>query len=162
VQVMSAVSAMQAAGRDEPYATAGIVPALAKDARTGHPQFQNGKEKARQKGGPPAPGLDRAASASNVIPASKSRPGQLAVGCAVERRGIFLSYYNYLWVYGVTDATAQQRVIDTIAEHFRRAHTHPVQVMFYDNENWRTGQLENGRTLGSGGPSKLICIVNIG
>jgi len=59
VQVMSAVSAVQAAGHDTPYGTGSIVPALAKNARTGHPQFRNGKERARQKGGPPARiGLD--------------------------------------------------------------------------------------------------------
>jgi hypothetical protein len=108
------------------------------------------------------PGLNQAASASNVIPESKLRQGHPAVGCAVERRGIFLSYYNYLWVYGVTDAAAQQRVLDGIAEHFRQAHTHPVQVMFYDKENWSVRQLENGRTAISGLPSKLIRVVNIG
>lgn len=108
------------------------------------------------------PGLNQAASASNVIPVSKLRPDYPAVGCAVERRGIFLSYYNYLWVYGVTDAAAQQRVLDGIAEHFRQAHTHPVQVMFYDKENWSVRQLENGRTAISGRPSKLIRVVNIG
>lgn len=36
-------------------------------------------------------GLDQAASIANVIPESKARPGLPAVGCAVERRGIFLS-----------------------------------------------------------------------
>jgi hypothetical protein len=108
------------------------------------------------------PGLDQAASSSNVIPESKWQPGKYAVGCAVERRGIFLSYYNYLWVYGVTDAAAQQRVLDGIAEHFRQAHPHPVQLMFYDKENWSVRQLKNGATLGTGGPSKLIRVVNIG
>jgi hypothetical protein len=41
------------------------------------------------------PGLVQAAASSNVIPESQWRPGhQPAVGCGVERRGIFLSYYN--------------------------------------------------------------------
>lgn len=66
------------------------------------------------------PGLDEAASNSNVIPESKGRPGHPAVGCEVERRGVFLSYYNYIWVFGVTDAVAQQRVLDGVAEHFGR------------------------------------------
>jgi hypothetical protein len=108
------------------------------------------------------PGLDQAASSSNVIPESVRRPGHPAVGCEVERRGIFLSYYNYIWVYGVTDAAAQQLVLDGIAEHFRQAHPHPVQLMFYDKENWSVRQLKNGATLGTGGPSKLIRVVNIG
>lgn len=108
------------------------------------------------------PGLDQAASNSNVIPESKWRPGHPAVGCEVERRGIFLSYYNYLSVWGVTDAAAQQRVLDGIAEQLRQAHTHPVQVVFYEKENWLVRQLENGRTLGSKGPQKIIRVVNIG
>jgi len=53
VQMMGAVSAMQTAGHDDPHGTSSIVPALAKSARTGHPQFRNGKEK-HWKGGPPA------------------------------------------------------------------------------------------------------------
>jgi hypothetical protein len=48
---------------------------------------------------------------------------------------MFLSYYNDIWVYGVTDAAAQQLVLDRVAEHFRQAQTHPVQVVFYDKEN---------------------------
>ena len=75
---------------------------------------------------------------------------------------MYLSYYNDIAVLGVTDAAAQQRVLDGIAERFRQAHTHPVQVMFYDKENWSVRQLENGRTVGWGGPGKLIRIVNIG
>lgn len=108
------------------------------------------------------PGINQAASASNMIPESTFAPGHPAVGCEVERRGIFLSYYNYLSVWGVTDAAAQQSILEGVAEHFRIAHTHPVQVMFYDKENWSVRQLENGRTAISGRPSKLIRIVNIG
>jgi hypothetical protein len=108
------------------------------------------------------PGLDQAASAPNVIPESKVTPGRPAVGCGVERRGIFLTYYNDIFVYGVTDAAEQQRVLDGIVEQFRQAHTHPVQVSFYEKENWSVRKLENGRTLGSRGPQKLIRIVNIG
>jgi hypothetical protein len=108
------------------------------------------------------PGLIQAASASNVIPESEWRPGHPAVGCEVERRGIVLSYYNYLSVWGVTDAAAQQRVLDGVADQLRQAHTHPVQVMFYDKENRLVRQLENGRTLESKGPQKIIRVVNIG
>jgi hypothetical protein len=109
------------------------------------------------------PGLDQAASSSNVIPESKQRTGHPAVGCAVERRGIFLSYYNDVFVYGVTDPAAQRRVLEEVAEHFRQAHTHPVQVMFYDKESWSVRQLQNGDTFGSSrGPKRLIRVVNIG
>jgi hypothetical protein len=53
VQVMSAVSPMQAAWHSKPYLTGGIVPALAKNARTGHPLFWNGKEERGRLGHPP-------------------------------------------------------------------------------------------------------------
>jgi hypothetical protein len=108
------------------------------------------------------PGLDQAAASSNVIPESKVIPGHPAVGCGVERRGIFLSYYNSVGVFGVTDAAGQQRVLDEVAEQRRQAHTHPVRVLFYESENWLVHKLENGRTLGSRGPRKLIRVVNIG
>jgi len=49
---MRAVSAMQAAGHDRPHGTGSIVPALAKNARTGHPQFRNGNGKLGRLGHP--------------------------------------------------------------------------------------------------------------
>jgi hypothetical protein len=107
------------------------------------------------------PGLDQAAASSSVIPKSEWRPSHLAVGCGVERRGIFLSSYNDIWVYGVTESAAQQRVLDRVAEHFRQARTHPVQVVFLEKENWTVRQGKNGATFGSGRPSKLIRIVTI-
>lgn len=108
------------------------------------------------------PGLDQAASSSNVIPEAEWRPGHSAVSCGVERRGVFLSYYNDLRVYGVADRAAQQRVLDRLAEYRRQANTHPVQVMFYESANWSVRQGQNGPILRSGRPGKLIRLVNIG
>jgi RHS repeat-associated protein len=45
---------MQAAGHDKPHGTGSIVPALAKNARTGHPLFRIGKEKHGKPGHPPS------------------------------------------------------------------------------------------------------------
>jgi hypothetical protein len=53
VQVMSAVGAMQAAGHNKLHGTGSIVPALAKNARAGHPRFRNGKGKHEKPGHPP-------------------------------------------------------------------------------------------------------------
>ena len=108
------------------------------------------------------PGLAQAASSANVIPDSKVRPGHPAVACSVERRGLFLSYYNDMSVYGITDPAAQQSVLDRVAEHYRQAHTHPVQVVFFESENWSVRQGRNGASLGSRSAEKLIRIVNIG
>jgi hypothetical protein len=41
-------------GQDKSHGTGSIVPALAENAMTGHPQFRRGKEKPPRKGGPPA------------------------------------------------------------------------------------------------------------
>jgi hypothetical protein len=68
------------------------------------------------------------------------RPGQPAAGCAVERGECFSPNYNDIFVYGETDASEQRRVLDGLAEHFRQANTHPVQVMFYEKENWSVRQ----------------------
>jgi hypothetical protein len=107
-------------------------------------------------------GLYQAAASSNVIPESQWRPGRPALGCEVQRRGMFLSYYNSVGVHGVTDKAAQQQILDRVAEHFRQAHTHPVQVMFYEKEIWSVRHGKNGVTFGSGSPSRLIRVVNIG
>jgi hypothetical protein len=108
------------------------------------------------------PGLYQAAAATKVIPESKWRPGRPALGCEVERRGMFLSYYNTIGVHGVTEAAEQQSIVDNVTEYRRRAHTHPVRVMFYEKENWTVRQGKNGVTSGFGGPEKLIRVVNIG
>lgn len=53
---MSAVGAMQAAWHDKSHGTCSIVPALAKNARTGHPRFRNGKRTTAERVGHPAEG----------------------------------------------------------------------------------------------------------
>jgi hypothetical protein len=50
--VMSPIGAMQAARHDKQHSTGSIVPALAQNARTGHPEFRNGKEEHRKVGHP--------------------------------------------------------------------------------------------------------------
>lgn len=108
------------------------------------------------------PGLDRAASESEVIPESQWQTGHRAVGCAVERRGIFLSSYNDLTVFGVTHKGSQQRVIDEVSRQYEHAHTHPVQIRFFERENVFTNKASNGVVFQKAGPVKLIRIVNIG
>jgi hypothetical protein len=50
--MMSAVNATQT-GRHRSHGIGSIVPALAQNARTGHPQFRNGKGKTERVGHPP-------------------------------------------------------------------------------------------------------------
>lgn len=108
------------------------------------------------------PGLDEAAASSNVIPPSRMSPALPAVGCSVERRGLFLSDYNAVTVEGVTDMAEQRLVVEKIREQYHEAHTHPVQVVFRDKGTWIVRQGSNGTTFGSGYPGKIIRIVTIG
>ncbi len=108
------------------------------------------------------PGLDEVAAHTNVIPESLWREGYPAVGCAVERRGIFLSYYNDMAIFGVTDAQTQQSILDKVSKHYRQAHTHPVQVRFLDKENVSVREGSRGTVATKTGPSKLLRVVNIG
>lgn len=107
------------------------------------------------------PGLDEAAVGSNVIPESLWRKGP-AMGCGVERRGIFLSPYNDIAVYGVTEKIDQKRVLDKLSDRYRSAHTHPVQVRFFEKENVFTRRGTNGAVFLKAGPVKLVRVVNIG
>jgi hypothetical protein len=102
------------------------------------------------------------AAASNVVPVSLSVPGQPAVFCSVERRGIFLSYYNRLAIYGVTDPAAQELVLRNLSDYYRATHINPLQVRFFERENWTVRQGKNGVSSGSRGHEHLLRVVNIG
>jgi hypothetical protein len=65
-------------------------------------------------------------------------------------------------IHGVTEAVAQQSVLERVAEGYTRAPTYPVQGMFYEDENWTVRRGTNGVTFGSRATEKLIRIVNIG
>jgi hypothetical protein len=108
-------------------------------------------------------GLMQAANNSGDIPRSVSVPGKPAVGCAVERYGMFLSFYNDLIVWGVTSRTAQDRVLENVANYRRDVSTHPVRIGFYESENWRPLRVDaTGKGWGGQrGPEKLIRIVTL-
>jgi hypothetical protein len=108
------------------------------------------------------PALEKAAAATNVVPDSVVRWGRPAVDCAVERRGMWLEFYNRIEVYGVRDPSAQQAILDSLSSRYRAAHTHPLQIMFYEKDNWvlKSGTARAG--LWVSGPRKLIRVVRIG
>ena len=106
-------------------------------------------------------GLDEAASSSKMIPEARWSPGHAAVACGAQRRGMFLALYNQVWIYGVTDPTAQRLVLGRITEHYREARTHPVQVMFYEGSDWSSHR-QGSRIVGSSSRRRLLKVVNIG
>jgi hypothetical protein len=109
------------------------------------------------------PGLDEAANASHEIPESLLVPGEPAVGCAVERYGMFLSYYNDLAVFGVTDRAAQERVLRNLSDYQKEFHTSPIHVGFYEKQNLMPLQVDKqGKGWGwRSGPEKLIRVVTL-
>jgi hypothetical protein len=109
------------------------------------------------------PDLDQAANASNDVPESLWMPPLPAVGCAVERYGIFLSFYNRLTIRGVTDPTAQERILKNLSAYRRQHITHPIRVVFFEKQNWIQHPGKNGASWGERGPEpdKLLRVVNV-
>jgi len=61
VQVVGSVGAVKSGGHEKPMVQGEVVPALAKNARTGHPVLKRDKAK---KGGPPARQIEKKLSGS--------------------------------------------------------------------------------------------------
>jgi hypothetical protein len=108
------------------------------------------------------PGLDAAAAASHEIPQSIVVPGHPAVGCSVQRYGMFLSFYNQVAVSGVIDQASQDRILKSLSDYSKAADTRPIRVLFYEKENWTTWRNEkNGASGGQRGPENIIRVVTI-
>ncbi len=110
VQVMRAVGAMQAAGHDKPHRTGSIVPALAKNARTGHPQFRNGKGKHGRAGHPPPTNLGPAPPSRSSCNHFYSSPNSLA-------RAFHLRSTSAFVLASITISSGQGRVKPSVG-HF--------------------------------------------
>ncbi len=101
--------------------------------------------------------LEAAVVARNTIPPSVSAPGQPGIFCD---RGIqmpFLRRYEKVFVYGVTDKTAQDGVMASIRE-FQRTHGGGrVLVDFFAKENWIVwSDQSGGRSGGHRGPEVAV------
>ena len=44
------------------------------------------------------------------------------VGCSVERYGMFLSSYNDVLIYGITNRAAQDQVLEKLSAYHEKAH----------------------------------------
>jgi hypothetical protein len=100
------------------------------------------------------------ASESGAIPESPASPGQPALGCAVERYGMFLMPYNVLAVYGVTDPTQQAMVLQSLSDYRSVARTLPIRLKFYEHYNWIQHPGKSGPGWGERGqPERLLRIV---
>jgi hypothetical protein len=72
----------------------------------------------------------------HAIPESVSTPGRPAIFCNPEVRGLFLNRFDHLRIYGVTDKSQQDSILETLEP--RPAQSREITVDFYDKENWKT------------------------
>jgi hypothetical protein len=107
-------------------------------------------------------GLNQAANSSNDIPTSIAFPERPAIGCSVERYGMFLAFYNDLNIKGVPNIGAQNRILDNLSKYRKAAHTHPIHVTFWEKENWTTWHNDKtGASGGSRGPENLLRVQTV-
>jgi hypothetical protein len=50
----------------------------------------------------------------------------------------FLTSYDTLFIYGVTDKSEQDSIVKTLKDVRREPHIRDVFVRFFDRENWKT------------------------
>jgi len=105
--------------------------------------------------------LRQPAIQTGLIPQSVSQPNLPSVFCLVAEYGIFRSHYQVLEIYGVP-RQGQATVLEAVRNTRLRLQTEPVQVLFYDRENWRTwSNPKNGASGGSRGPETVQRVVVI-
>lgn len=81
-------------------------------------------------------GSSKPGAATDEIPASSVMPSHPTIGCAQEIRGMFLSPYYEIQVYGVTRGEAQEKIIRALNNHRISSNTFPVRVEFFDSDYW--------------------------
>jgi hypothetical protein len=97
------------------------------------------------------------ANATGVIPEFPAQAGQPALGCAVERYGMFLMPYDVLSVYGVTGWAEQARLLQSLSNYRSADATLPIRVKFYEHYNWIQHQGWGER----GQPERLLRVVYV-
>jgi hypothetical protein len=96
--------------------------------------------------------LESAVTARNTIPVSASAPGQPAVFCDRAIQQPFLTHYERVYIYGVTDAAAQDAIVASVRD-FQTQHPGKIFVQFIDKENWQPwSDPSSGRSGGKRGP----------
>jgi hypothetical protein len=72
----------------------------------------------------------------HAIPESVSTPGRPAIFCDAKARGLLSKRFAHLRIYGVTDKSQQDSILETLEA--RQPHSREVTVAFYEKENWKT------------------------
>lgn len=81
--------------------------------------------------------IGEAVKAENVIPASISRPGSPGFFCDLGVRYPFLLRFDDIKIYGITDRSRQDAIVETLKRYREHTHTRPLHVQFYESENWQ-------------------------
>lgn len=101
--------------------------------------------------------LTQAATNVAAIPQSVSVPGRVGVfGDSARNEGIFLTRFDVVSVYGVTQKESQDRILQQFGAYYRIHRTRPLHVQFYERENWTTWKGSNGVSGGARGPEQLV------
>jgi hypothetical protein len=83
---------------------------------------------------------------TSVVPQSVSSPGQPAAFCSEAEYGILRSHYESVSTYGVP-RDQQHKVITAVIAAHSRANGAPVQLIFYDRENWQVETASDGKSV---------------
>jgi hypothetical protein len=82
--------------------------------------------------------LASAVIAKHSIPESKSQPGRPGIFCDLAVQLPFLTRYDKVYIYGITDRASQDLITHTLQEFRARYHSKKILVQFFERENWRT------------------------
>ena len=69
---------------------------------------------------------------------------------------MFFKRFDVVYIYGVTDMEAQNRILKQFAEYHHANRTRSIRVRFLEKENWTTWNYPGGASGGSRGPEKVI------
>jgi hypothetical protein len=73
-----------------------------------------------------------------VVPESVSTPGRPAIFCDAEARGFFLTRFDHVRIYGVTDKNQQDSILEALGHKQTQSKLRKITVDFYEKENWKT------------------------
>jgi hypothetical protein len=108
-------------------------------------------------------GIGKAVGAENVIPPSISMPSSPAFFCNLGVRYPFLLRFDDIKIYGVTDQSRQDAIIETLKRYRQHTHTRTLLVHFYEKENWQTwSNPSTGLRGGNRGPEVPIRVISVG
>ena len=83
--------------------------------------------------------IAKAVAAKHQIPPAASSPGRPGIFCDKGMHLPFLTSYDVVIFYGITNRTEQDAVVLTVEDYRRESHINRnILLRFIDKENWKT------------------------